>query len=124
MKSLFEEMGGTYSKVGDYYLPNLTLPAEGENLSFGKYGRMRLRYLKEYSRALYTNLLTSGKLNEHLHEVDARATEQIQAIVTSMAKIDGTDETLKARDQMRWVGLMNNYKHCAEEIVLKDVVYE
>ena len=124
MKSLFEQMGGTYTKVGDYYLPNLSLPAEGENISFGKYGRMRLCYLKEHRQVLYNSLLNSGKLNEHLQEVNQRANAQVNQIVKTMAKADGTDESLKARDQMRWVGLMNNYKACAEEIVLKEVVYE
>lgn len=124
MKSLFEEMGGTYRRVGDYFLPNLSLPAKGENLSFGKYGKMRLRYLKEHRRALYTNLLTSGKLNEHLQEVDQQASEQVNQIVKAMAKTDGTDESLKAHDQMRWVGLMNNYKACAEEIILKEEVFQ
>ncbi|MDD4124494.1 MAG: TnpV protein [Eubacteriales bacterium] len=124
MKSLFEEMGGTYRQEGDYLIPNLILPAQKDMVPLGKYGRMHLHFLKEHRRVLYTNLLTSGKLDEHLHEVDQCATEQVEQIVAAMAKQDDCDETLKARDQLRWVGLMNNYRHCAEEIVLKEVVYE
>lgn len=123
MKSLFKEMGGTYRQEGDYLIPNLILPAQKEMPPLGKYGRMRLNYLKEHRPVLYTNLLTSGKLDEHLHEVDQRVAEQVEQIVADMARHDGCDETLKARDQFRWVGLMNNYRHCAEEIILNEIVY-
>ena len=122
MKSVFEQMGGTYRQEGDYLLPNLELPSQDER-PLGKYGRMRLRYLREHHHAVYTGLLLSGKLDAHLHEVDERATKHVDEIITAMAKADGTDEALKARDQLRWVGLMNNYCACAEEIVLKEVVY-
>ena len=124
MKSLFEEMGGTYRQEGDYLIPNLILPAQKGMPPLGKYGRMRLHYLKEHRRVLYTNLFTTGKLDEHLHEVDQRATKQVEQIVAAMAKQGGTDEALKDSDQLRWVGLMNNYRHCAEEIVLKEVMFE
>ena len=123
MKSLFEQMGGTYSQVGDYLLPDIALPAEKETLPLGKYGMMHLNFIKENKRVFYTNLLTSGKLNTYLHEVDERATEQVYQIVEVLAKADGTDEALKAQNQMRWVGLMNNYRHCAEEIVFQEVVF-
>jgi hypothetical protein len=123
-KSLFEQMGGTYRKSGDYYLPNLVLPAQKEIQVLGKYGRMRLRYIKEHHKVVYINLLTSGELAEHLHDVDIRAKTQIEEIVKAFAKADGCDENLKSTNQMKWVGLMNNYTHCAEEIVLKDVVFE
>lgn len=73
---------------------------------------------------LYASLLLSGKLNTHLHDVDERASKQVDEIVAAMAKKDGKDEAFKARDQLRWVGLMNNYHNCAEKIVLKDVVFE
>ena len=124
MKSLFEEMGGTYRREGDYLLPNLELPAQDETGFLCKYGRMRLHYLKEYRHALYASLLLSGQLNAHLYDVDERASKQVDEIIAAMAKKDGTDEELKARDQLLWVGLMNNYRDCAEEIVLKEVVYE
>lgn len=124
MKTMFEAMGGTYRREGDYLLPNLELPAEKGSAPLGKYGRMRLSYLREQHDGFYTALLFSGKLEEHLREVDSRAARQVNEIVAAMAKAEGTDEALKARDQLRWVGLMNNYRACAEEIVLKDVVYE
>lgn len=122
MKSIFEQMGGTYRQEGDYLLPNLKLPPQDAR-PLGKYGRMHLRYLRKHHHAVYTGLLLSGKLDAHLHEVDERATAQVNEIVTAMAKADGTDEALKARDQLCWVGLMNNYRSCAEEIVLKEVVW-
>ena len=124
MKTMFEEIGVTYRREGDYLLPNLELPDQNDIAHIGKYSRMRLHYLREQKHALYTGLLLSGKLNEHLHEVDERAEKQVDEIVTAMAKADGTDEALKARDQLRWVGLMNNYRSCAEELVLKEVIYE
>lgn len=123
MKSLFEQMGGTYRQVGDYLIPDLTLPAGKEIQLLGKYGMMHLKYIKKHKRVFYTNLLTSSKLNTYLHEVDERATEQVNQIVKELAKADGTDETLKEKNQMRWVGLMNNYRHCAEEIVFQEVVF-
>ncbi len=123
MKTMFEEIGVTYRREGDYLLPNLELPDQKNIAPIGKYGRMRLHYLREQKHALYTSLLLFGKLNEHLHEVDERAEKQIEEIVTAMAKADGTGEALKARDQLHWVGLMSNYRSCAEEIVLKEVVY-
>ena len=124
MKTIFEEIGVTYRREGDYLLPNLELSDQNDIAPIGKYGRMRLHYLREQKHALYTGLLLSDKLNEHLHEVDERAEKQIEEIETAMAKADGTDEALKARDQLRWVGLMNNYRSCAEELVLREVVYE
>lgn len=117
MKTLFEQMGGTYRQIGDYLIPNLALPAEKEMQPLGKYGIMHRHYIKEHKRVFYTNLLTSGKLNVYLHEVDERAKQQISEIVEALAKADGTDENLKAHDQMKWVQLMNNYRHAAEEIV-------
>jgi hypothetical protein len=122
-----EETGISYTLVGDYYLPDFALAIEAEpqeEYDIGRYGRMRLNYLKNHRRVLYTNLLMSGELPEHLYETDQRARRQIDEIVQHWAKADGTNEDLKQRDQMRWVGLMNNYRHCAEEIVLKEVVYE
>jgi hypothetical protein len=123
MESIKYENGIRYVLQGDYYLPDLILP-EQENFHVGKYGMLRKAYLKKHKRVQYTNLLTSGNLNVHLHEVDVRATGMVEQIVKAMAEADGTNEHLKATDQMRWVGLMNNYRHCAEEIVLRDVVYE
>ena len=123
MKTLFEQMGGTYREVGDYQIPNLTLPAEEENKPLGKYGIMHHNYIKEHKRVFYINLLTSGKLNDYLHEVDARAKNQVEQIVETLAKADGIDGALKANDQMKWVGMMNSYCHAAEEIVFREVVF-
>ncbi|MDD4415042.1 MAG: TnpV protein [Oscillospiraceae bacterium] len=122
-----EKAGIAYTLVGDYYLPDFSLAVESEpqeEYVIGRYGRMRANYLKNHRRALYSGLLMSGKLHEHLHEVEERAMQQVEDIVQHFAKTEGTDEKLKAENQMRWVGLMNNYRHCAEEIVLKEVVFE
>ena len=123
MEALKYENGIRYVLQGDYYLPDLILP-EQEYFHIGKYGRLRKAYLEKHRRALYANLLTTCKLYEHLHEVDITATRIVEQINQAMAEADGTDEHLKAADQTRWTGLMNNYRHCAEEFVLRDVVYE
>ncbi len=94
-----------------------------ESNPLGKYGRMRRTYLKEHQKAFYIQLQARGELWQHLREVDEQAQSMVNTIVERMAEIDGVTEELKATDQMQWVGLMNNYRHCAEEIVLRDVVY-
>ena len=88
-----------------------------------KYGRMRERYLREHKKALYFNLLTSGKLYEHLADIDTFACNMAEYLIKGMAKKQGVTEQLKAEDMMRWVGLMNNIRACADEIVLNDIVY-
>ena len=123
MKSLFEEMGGTYRQEGDYLIPNLALPEEPE-YQIGKYGRMRRSYLKEHRPVLYASLLTSGTLHRHLVEIDQACNERMAIIVSDMAKQEGVTETLKASDQMEWVRRMNNIRSRAEEIVLTELVYE
>ena len=123
MKSLFEEMGGTYRQVGDYLIPNLALPDTG-NYQIGKYGRMRRRYLKEHRSILYTNLLTSGNLRCHLAEIDQAFNERMENIVSAMAKQEGVTEALKAADQMEWVRRMNSIYNRAEETVLYELVHE
>ena len=122
MKSLFEEMGGTYRQVGDYFIPNLALPDTG-NYQIGKYGRMRRAYLKEYRKILYTNYVVDGTLFEHLAEIDQACNERMEIIVSAMAKQEGVTEALKAADQMEWVRRMNNIRNRAEEIVLTELVY-
>ena len=122
MKSLFEEMGGTYRQVGDYFIPNLVLPDDG-NYQIGKYGHMRHSYLKEHRKILYTNYVIEGTLWGHLSEIDQACNERMEIIVSAMAKQDGVTEALKAADQMEWVRRMNNIRNRAEEIVLTELVY-
>ena len=121
-KSIFELMGGTYTRVGDYLLPNLTID-ESEQQPIGKYGRMRKRYLKEYRPVLYTNLLTTGKLDQHLAEIDNAFEERMVLLTRQMASQEGVTETLKASDQMEWVRRMNSIRSRAEESVLREQVY-
>ena len=121
-QSLYEKLGGSYTKVGDYLLPNLTID-ESKQQAIGKYGRMRKRYLKEYRRVLYTNLLVSDKLDHHLAEIDKACEEQMELLTSQMAKQKGVTETLKAADQMEWVRRMNSIRSRAEEIVLSELVY-
>ena len=123
MKSLFEEMGGTYRQEGDYLIPNLALPDEPE-YQIGKYGRMRRSYLKEHRPVLYASLLTSGTLHRHLAEIDQACNERMAIIVSDMARQEDVTEALKAADQMEWVRRMNSIRNRAEEIVLTELVYE
>ena len=101
-KSFYEQNGGTYTPVGEVLLPNLTI-AEAEPLSIGKYGRMRKRYLREHRPVLYNNLLMTGKLDQHLTEIDEACEERMEIIVRQMAKRENVTEALKAADQMEWV---------------------
>lgn len=123
MKSLFEEMGGTYRQEGDYLIPNLALPDTGD-YHIGKYGRMRRTYLKEHRRVLYTNLLTSGVLFKHLAEIDQYCNERMEIIVSAMMKQEGVTEALKAADPMEWVRRCNSIHNRAEEMVLTELVYD
>ena len=123
MKTIFEEMGGTYRQVGDYFIPNITLPDDGE-YQIGKYGRMRRSYLKEYRKILYNNYVLEGTLFKHLAEIDQACDERIENIVSAMAKQEGATEALKAADQIEWVRRMNSIRNRAEEIVLHELVYD
>lgn len=111
-----------YHKSGDYYLPNLILE-ETEAKPISKYGRMRKRYLKEHRPVLYTNLLTTGKLDQYLAEIDETSEERTELLIHQMAKREGVSEALKASDQMEWVRRMNSIRSRAEEIVLHELVY-
>jgi hypothetical protein len=122
MKSIFEEMGGTYRQEGDYLIPNLTLPDTGD-YQIGKYGRMRRSYLKEHHPALYSALILGGTLFKHLAEIDQACNERMETITTAMTKQEGVTEALKAADQMEWVRRMNNIRNRAEEIVMHELVY-
>ena len=115
------EISYTLGEDGLYY-PDLRLP-EGTHYEIGRYGRMRAEYLKENHRALYLELLLSGKLNEYLHQTDEECYRMIERLVEQMQVKQGLKEQLKSENQMQWVGIMNNIWHCAEEVVLKDIVY-
>jgi hypothetical protein len=121
-KTIFEEMGGTYIRVGDYFLPDLKLP-ETETQSIGIWGQRHLRYLKEYRRVFYFNLLTSGKLNNYLADIDRQAEEMFSRLVKQMAECEGVMEKLKAKNQLKWVQKMNNIRSRATEIVNTDLLY-
>ena len=123
MKTIFEEMGGTYRQVGDYFIPNITLLDDGE-YQISKYGRMRRSYLKEYRKILYNNYVLEGTLFRHLAEIDQACNERIENIVSAMAKQEGVTEALKAADQIEWVRRMNSIRNRAEEIVLHELVYD
>ena len=112
----------TYSKQGDYWLPNL-LPPQQPTVPLGKYASMRSRYLKENQKITYMNLMTSGKLNQHLQEIEETARTRIEQMVSQMAQTEGLTEELKATDPMKWVGLMNNLKASAEEQILAELIY-
>ena len=121
MKTLYENLGGTYHEENGHLIPNVTLP-EQTDYQIGKYGRMHLDYIKQHHRGRYTTLLTEGKLNARLHEIDLEVTEMLDTIIPRLATERGIDENLKARDMLRWVAEMNNIKANAEEIVLWEVV--
>ena len=112
----------TYSKCGEYYIPDLALQEE-ELPPIGKYGRMRKRYLKEHRPVLFTNLLTAGKLYRHLAEVDQACEDRMELLIMQMAENEGVTEALKASDQMEWVRQMNSIRSRAEEIVLHELVF-
>lgn len=123
MASLYEEMGGTYHLGADgFYYPDL-LPPEEDVPAYGKFGRIRCSYLKEHRDGLYTGLLLRGRLNAHLCEIDAAANTQMELLTKQMAAAQGVNEELKSRDQMAWVGAMNEIRSAAEEVVLHNLIY-
>ena len=122
MKSLYEQMGGTYRQEGDYLIPNL-LPPEGSDAPLGKYGRLRRTFLKEHRNGIYTAMLMDGSLWDHLHEIDLSCKERLDLLVSQVAERENVTEALKATDQMEWVRRMNSIHNRAEEIVLADIVY-
>ena len=122
MKSIFEQIGGTYTLQGDYRLPNLTVPAEDER-PIGVWGQRRLRYLKQHHKVLYYNLLTSGKLHSHLADVEEQAQDLFSRLAKEYTKKEGITEQLKATDQTAWVRRMNNIRERATEVVNADAVF-
>ena len=122
MKSIFEQIGGTYTMQGDYCLPNLTLPAEEER-PIGVWALRRKRYLKQHHKALYYNLLTSGKLHSHLADIEEQAQQLFLRLVKELAEKEGVTEQLKSADQMAWVRRMNNIRRRATEVVNSEVLF-
>ena len=120
-KQIYDEKNGmSYTLHGDYYLPDLVL--NEEEPTYGKYGMLRKQFLKEHRSARYQYMLLTGKLNEHLNQIDQEVREQVETLMEQMTEKQGVTEELKAQDQMKWVRLMNNIKASAEEIVLKNLV--
>ena len=117
-----EKTGLAYTLVGDYYIPNITLP-ESDKRPIGMWGRKYLRYIKEHRPVLHTTLLLSGKLNSHLAEIDNRATEMYDLLMKQLAEKEGITEQLKAADQTAWVQHMNTIRNQAEEIVNAEIIY-
>lgn len=121
-KTIFEQMGGTYRKVGDYFIPNLELPPQS-NRPIGIWGQRHLRYIKQHKRIFYTNLLTSGKLNDYLADLNDEAEEMFSRLVKQMAEAQGITEQFKADSQMEWVQQMNNINDSALETVNDSLIY-
>ena len=122
-KTIFEEMGGTYTQVGDYLLPDLKLPEE-EQQPIGVWGQRHRRYLKDHRRSTYATLFTNGKLNSYLADIDRQAEEMFSRLVKQMAEAEGVTETLKAANQMEWVGMMNSIRNKAMKIVNTELIYK
>ena len=123
-KTIFEEMGGTYVRQGDYLLPCLSLLAKKENKPVGVWGHRHLRYLQQHRKVLYTNLLTSCKLNSYLANIDAQAEDMFLRLVEQIANREGVTEQLKAENQIEWIGRMNNIRSRAMEIVNAELIYQ
>ena len=122
MKSLFEQLGGTYTRQGDYCLPDVRLPPEEER-PIGVYGQRRRVYLKKHHRILYYNLLTAGVLDGHLADLNEQAEAMFSRLVKQLSEKEGVTEALKAENQMLWVQRMNNIRSAAMEIVANDLIY-
>ena len=122
-KYIFDERNGLwYELQGDYYLPCLKLPEE-EQRPIGVWGQRHLRYIKQYRKIFYANLITTGQLNSHLADIDRQAEEMFNELVKKYAKTLGITEQLKAENQMKWISLMNNIRACAMETVNRDIIY-
>ena len=122
-KTIFEEMGGTYTRQGDYLIPCLTLSDEEKTQPIGVWGQRHLRYIRQHKRILYTNLLTSGKLNSYLADVDEQAADMFFRLVKEYADRQGVTERLKVENQLIWVGKMNNIRACVMEVVEREIIY-
>ncbi len=120
--TLFEQLGGTYTQIGDYLLPDLSLPAEKDDRPIGIWGQRRLRYLKQYHKVIYYNLLTSGKLHSHLADTEEQAQQLFLRLVKELAEKEGVTEQLKSADQMTWVQKMNNIRSRVNEFIVKEII--
>ena len=121
-KSIFEQLGGTYRKQSDYLIPCLIVPTEEEH-SIGIWGQWHLDYLKQCRKVTYTNLLTSGKLNAYLADIDRQAQERFERLIEDMKRAQGITEQLKAENALEWVGHLGNIRACAREIVNKEIIF-
>lgn len=121
-KTIFEELGGRYERQGDYFIPCLTLPTEKEQ-PIGLFGRRHLDYLKQYRRVTYINLLTSGRLNAYLADIDKQAQERLERPIEGMKQAQGITERLKTENALEWTGRLNNIRACAMEIVNEEIIY-
>ena len=122
MKSLFEQLGGTYHEENGYLIPDLRLPAEEEQ-PIGTWGQRHLDYLKQYQKVTYTNLLTSGRLNSYLADIDRQAQERFERLIEGMKQAQGVTEQLKAENALEWVGRLNNIRTCAMKIVNEEIIF-
>ena len=122
MKSLFEQLGGTYHEENGYLIPDLRLPAE-EKQPIGTWGQRHLDYLKQHRKVTYTNLLTSGRLNAYLADIDKQAQERFERLIEGMKQAQGITERLKEENALEWVQHLNNISVCAREIVNEEIIY-
>ena len=121
--TLFEQLGGAYTQTGDYLLPDLSLPAEKDDRPIGIWGQRRLRYLKQYHKVIYYNLLTSGKLHSHLADTEEQAQQLFLRLVKELAEKEAVTEQLKAADPMVWVRQMNNIRECVFNYINTEFIY-
>ena len=121
-KTIFEELGGKYVQKGDYLIPCLTVPAEEEQ-PIGTWGQRHLDYLKQYRKVTYTNLLTSGKLNTYLADINRQAQERFERLIEGMKQAQGITEQLKEENALEWIGRLNNIRSCASIIVYQEIIF-
>ncbi|KAI4449610.1 hypothetical protein C823_004139 [Eubacterium plexicaudatum ASF492] len=121
-KSLFEQLGGTYRKESDYFIPCLTVPV-AEEQPIGTWGQRHLDYLKQYRKVTYTNFLTSGKLNTYLGDINRQAQERFEKLIEGLKQAQGITEQLKEENALEWVQYLNNIRACAREIVNEEIIF-
>ena len=121
-KTIFEELDGKYERQGDYLIPCITLPTEEEQ-PIGTWGQRHLDYLKQYRKVTYTNLLTSGRLNIYLADIDRQAQERFERLIEGMKQAQGITERLKEENALEWTGRLGNIRACAREIVEEEILY-